>query len=62
MNAPALAVQHVSKEFTLYHNRSMALKTRFLGLFHHDKRQRREQFQALTDVSFEVERGQSLGF
>ena len=61
MSAPALSVSHVSKEFTLYHNRAMALKTRFLGLFHADKRQRREQFQALTDVSFDVGQGQSLG-
>ncbi len=61
MDAPALSVQQVSKEFTLYHNRAMALKTRFLGLFHEDKRQKREQFQALKDVSFDVGRGQSLG-
>ena len=61
MSTPALSVSHVSKEFTLYHNRAMALKTRFLGLFHADKRQRREQFQALTDVSFDVGQGQSLG-
>ena len=61
MATPALSVQRVSKEFTLYHNRSMALKTRVLGLFHADKRQRREQFQALKDVSFDVDRGQSLG-
>ena len=61
MTTPALSVKHVSKEFTLYHNRAMALKTRFLGLFHTDKRQRREQFQALKDVSFDVSQGQSLG-
>ncbi|UEO00997.1 ABC transporter ATP-binding protein [Acidiferrobacter thiooxydans] len=61
MSAPALSVSHVSKEFTLYHNRAMALKTRFLGLFHADKRQQRERFQALTDVSFDVGQGQSLG-
>ena len=61
MATPALSVQRVSKEFTLYHNRSMALKTRVLGLFHADKRQRQEQFQALKDVSFDVDRGQSLG-
>ena len=61
MSTPALSVSHVSKEFTLYHNRAMALKTRFLGLFHADKRQRRERFQALTDISFDVGQGQSLG-
>ena len=61
MSTPALSVSRVSKEFTLCHNRAMALKTRFLGLFHADKRQRREQFQALTDVSFDVGQGQSLG-
>ena len=61
MSTPALSVSHVSKEFTLYHNRAMALKTRFLSLFHSDKRTRRERFQALTDVSFDVGQGQSLG-
>ncbi|OCX72535.1 ABC transporter ATP-binding protein [Acidithiobacillus thiooxidans] len=58
---PAIIVEHVSKEFILRHNRAMGLKTRFLGLFHKSKREKREHFQALDDVSFTVEQGEALG-
>ncbi len=57
----AVIVDHVSKDFVLRHNRAMGLKTRFLGLFHSDKREKREIFTALTDVHFTVEHGESLG-
>ena len=58
---PAIVVEHVSKEFILRHNRAMGIKTRFLALFHKNKRERRELFAALDDVSFTVERGEALG-
>ena len=58
---PAIVVEHVSKEFILRHNRAMGLKTRFLTLFHKSKRERREHFVALEDVSFTVEQGEALG-
>ncbi|MGC9193476.1 MAG: ABC transporter ATP-binding protein [Thermoplasmata archaeon] len=58
---PAIIVEHVSKEFILRHNRAMGLKTRFLGLFHKNKREKREHFLALNDVSFTVEKGEALG-
>lgn len=58
---PAVIVEHLSKEFILRHNRAMGLKTRFLSVFHPGKRERRERFQALRDVSFTLEQGQSLG-
>jgi len=58
---PAIIVEHVSKEFILRHNRPMGLKTRFLGLFHKNKREKREHFLALDDVSFTVEQGEALG-
>ena len=58
---PAIVVEHVSKEFILRHNRAMGIKTRFLALFHKNKRERRELFTALDDVSFTVERGEALG-
>lgn len=58
---PAIIVEHVSKEFILRHNRAMGLKTRFLGLFHKNKREKREHFLALDDVSFTVEKGEALG-
>ncbi|MBU2759074.1 ABC transporter ATP-binding protein [Acidithiobacillus sulfurivorans] len=58
---PAIIVEHVSKEFILRHNRALGLKTRFLGLFHKNKREKREHFLALDDVSFTVEQGEALG-
>ncbi|WP_075322352.1 ABC transporter ATP-binding protein [Acidithiobacillus albertensis] len=58
---PAIVVDHVSKEFILRHNRALGLKTRFLGLFHKNKREKREHFLALDDVSFKVEQGEALG-
>jgi len=61
MAQPAVIVDHVSKEFILRHNRAMGIKTRFLALFHASKRERREHFQALHDVSFTVGQGESLG-
>lgn len=59
--SPAIIVEHISKEFILRHNRAMGLKTRFLGLFHKNKREKREHFLALHDVSFTVEKGEALG-
>lgn len=59
--APAVIVENVSKEFILRHNRAMGLKTRFLALFHKSKRERREHFLALDDVSFTLEQGEALG-
>ncbi|MBU2837512.1 ABC transporter ATP-binding protein [Acidithiobacillus thiooxidans] len=58
---PAIIVEHVSKEFILRHNRATGLKTRFLGLFHKNKRETRENFLALNDVNFTVEQGEALG-
>jgi ABC-type polysaccharide/polyol phosphate transport system, ATPase component len=61
MMQPAVQVEHVSKEFVLRHNRAMGLKTRFLAIFHKGKRERKEHFQALHDISFTVEQGEALG-
>lgn len=58
---PAIIIEHVSKEFILRHNRAMGLKTRFLALFHKSKRERREVFMALDDVSVTVDQGEALG-
>jgi ABC-2 type transport system ATP-binding protein/lipopolysaccharide transport system ATP-binding protein len=57
----AVIVDHVSKDFILRHNRAFGIKTRFLSVFHSGKRERRERFQALHDVSFTVQRGEALG-
>ena len=57
----ALIVEGVSKEFILRPNRAFGIKTRFLSVFHPGKRERREHFQALHDVSFTVEKGEAIG-
>lgn len=59
--SPAIIVEHVSKEFTLRHNRAMGLKTKFLGLFYQQKREKKEKFLAIDNISFSIEKGQSLG-
>ncbi|MCE5361416.1 MAG: ABC transporter ATP-binding protein [Acidithiobacillus sp.] len=61
MTRPALIVDEVSKQFVLRHNRVMGLKTKFLAVFHRDKRERRELFTALDRVSFSVDPGESVG-
>ncbi|MDD3761420.1 MAG: ABC transporter ATP-binding protein [Acidithiobacillus sp.] len=57
----AVQVTGLSKEFVLRHNRAMGIKTKFLSLFHQSKRERRERFLALDDVSFRVAQGEALG-
>ena len=56
-----IAARGVSKVFHLRHNRSMALKTRFLGWFHASERESVEEFRAISDVSLSVRHGESLG-
>jgi ABC-type polysaccharide/polyol phosphate transport system ATPase subunit len=51
----------VSKVYVLRHNRSMALKTRFLSWFHEAHRESAEEFAALTDVSLSIRHGDTLG-
>ena len=54
-------VENVSKEFILHHNRVDSLKGKVVGLFKERLRTRYEHFQALTDVSFSVRRGEAIG-
>lgn len=56
MSDVELGVEHVSKRFRLYRERPSSLKQRLLA-----SRSRAEDFWALRDVSFEVQRGRSLG-
>ncbi len=55
-NKPSVRVDHVWKWFRLYHQRAHTLKETLLA-----RRSRYEEFWALKDVSFELERGEMLG-
>ena len=60
MSAPAVALHGVSKRFTLYHQGGSGLKERLVGLVG-GRRDARENFWALRDVSFAVARGETIG-
>jgi len=57
MTSPAISVNHVSKNFRLYHERNRYLKAAMLR----GRRARFEEFWALQDVSFEVPHGATVG-
>lgn len=59
-SATAIEVHHLSKSFILHHNRASSLKARVIGLFKKRWQQRTEEFFALRDVSFTVQRGESI--
>ncbi len=61
MGKPAVSIENLSKTFILRHNRALGVKTRFLSIFYKGKRERRECFSALQEVSFSVEKGEALG-
>ncbi len=60
MPAPAVALHGVSKRFTLYHQGGRGLKERLVGLAG-GRREARETFWALRDVSLDVAAGETLG-
>ncbi len=53
----AITVNDVSKKFRLYHDRNQSLK----AMFSRGRRARYEDFQALDQVSLEVEKGTTFG-
>ncbi|MHB1735536.1 MAG: ABC transporter ATP-binding protein [Acidithiobacillus sp.] len=57
----AITIDHISKSFILRHNRAFGIKARFLSVFNASKRERKEHFQALQEISFNVARGEALG-
>lgn len=57
MSKPAIAVDQLWKSFRLYHEKNQFLKAALLR----GRRARYEQFWALSDVSFEVAEGSTLG-
>jgi ABC-type polysaccharide/polyol phosphate transport system ATPase subunit len=58
MDAPAIVVDGVSKDFTVPHERRDTLKERALHPF---SRSSDERFEALKDVSFTVGQGEFFG-
>ncbi len=57
MTRPAVAVDHLTKHFRLYHERNQTLKAALLRR----RRARYEEFRALDDVSFEIPAGTTFG-
>jgi len=58
---PAVVVDNVTKDFILRHNRNTGIKSRFLSLFYRNKKERKEKFTAVSNVSFTLSQGESLG-
>ncbi len=57
-NENAIEVKNVSKRFVIPHDKSTTLKGAFINFFH---KSGSEVFDALSDVSFEVKRGEFFG-
>jgi ABC-type polysaccharide/polyol phosphate transport system ATPase subunit len=55
--APAIVVSGLTETFRLYHERPMGLKERLYRF----RRSTYEDFEALSDVTFQVERGETVG-
>lgn len=56
-----IRLDHVSKRFTLRHDRPRSLQELFLGVLHIKHTRAKESYWALSDVSLEVEPGEMLG-
>jgi len=57
----AVALEGVSKKFTLHHDRPRSFQEVFLSTLRGDRKNSREEFWALRDISFEIAQGESLG-
>jgi ABC-2 type transport system ATP-binding protein/lipopolysaccharide transport system ATP-binding protein len=60
MTPPIVDVQGVGKIFDLNHTTAVGLKRQFVGLLKPQWRPQIEKFHALKDVSFQLQRGESL--
>lgn len=59
MSGVVIKAENLTKQFILRHNRG-GLKTKFLGLFDGRYRERVEMFTAVNNVSFTLNKGESL--
>jgi len=61
MSEPAILLDHVSKRYPLYHHIAGGLKQFLFNLPGSLRAVRNSQFEALSDVSFQVQRGETFG-
>jgi ABC-type polysaccharide/polyol phosphate transport system ATPase subunit len=57
----AVRFDHISKQFTLYHERPRSFQELFLNLLNRKRSSAKERYWALNDVSFEIETGEMVG-
>lgn len=57
----AIEFKDVSKRFVLHHERPRSFQEMVIGLFRPRQRDDPEEFWALSDVTFEVQRGETVG-
>lgn len=55
-----IELRDVSKRFVIRHNRAQSLRDKLLGLVHRQRRERREEFWALREISLNIERGDAV--
>lgn len=60
MDTTVITVKNISKQFTLHHTPYRTLKQKLVGLAHPRSRLTTEKFQALKNVSFSLNQGESI--